>query len=80
MYLRSLVISSLLMVAIVLEEGMTSAYDTAMFGLYCADCILFGHILGWFLLRTHAGRHCFDLMFGWLREPRPTVDDPAASP
>ena len=61
--LPALVISAAFMVAIGLEEGIASAYDTATWGLFCTNCLLLGNLLGWLLLRIPAGRYCLDLVF-----------------
>jgi hypothetical protein len=54
--LISFILTAVFMTATALEEGMASAYDAAVYGVYCADCILFGHVLGWVLLRIPVGR------------------------
>jgi hypothetical protein len=64
--LSAFLVAAVFMTATALEEGMASAYDAAVYGVYCADCILFGHVLGWVLLRIPVGRYCLGLAFGWL--------------
>ena len=71
--LRSLVIS-IIMTAMVLEEGWRGAYDAAIIGVYFADCLLIGHLLGWVLLRIPAGRYCLDLVFWRLVLERRPID------
>jgi hypothetical protein len=77
--LRSSLISAVLMAALVMEEGLDSGYDAVIYGVYCADCVLLGHVLGWAMLRIPAGRRCLDLAFSRLvpREAR-AADSPAA--
>ena len=72
--LRSLVISGVIMTALVLEEGWRGAYDAGVIGVYFADCLLVGHLLGWVLLRIPAGRYCLDLVFWRLAPERRPID------
>jgi uncharacterized membrane protein len=65
-YVRAFVVTVVLLVAIALEEGLDSAYDTAVYGVFCADCLLAGYLLGWVLIRIPAGSYCLDAVFSPL--------------